>query len=70
MPKYDYLIVGAGLFGAVFAHEMRAQGKKCLVLERREAAGGNIRCEERDGIICSTGGTGVKPHSGRPFGYV
>ena len=50
MMKYDYLIVGAGLFGAVFAHEMRAQGEKCLVLERREAAGGNIRCEERDGI--------------------
>ena len=68
--KYDYLIVGTGLFGAVFAHEMRAQGKKCLVLERREAAGGNIRCEERDDIICSTGGTGEKPHSGRTFGYV
>ena len=48
--EYDYLIVGAGLFGAVFAHEMRVKGKKCLVLERREAAGGNIRCEERDGI--------------------
>lgn len=50
MVKYDYLIVGSGLFGAVFAHEMTKRGKKCLVLEKREAVGGNIRCEERDGI--------------------
>ena len=46
----NYLIVGSGLFGAVFAHEMTKRGKKCLVLEKREAFGGNIRCEERDGI--------------------
>ncbi len=50
MMMYDYLIVGSGLFGAVFAHEMKKQGKKCLVLERRKSVGGNIRCEERDGI--------------------
>ena len=50
MKPYDYLIVGAGLFGAVFAHEMKARGKRCLVLERRAAVGGNIRTEERDGI--------------------
>ena len=48
--KFDYLIVGSGLFGAVFAHEMSQRGKKCLVLERRQAVGGNIRCEEREGI--------------------
>lgn len=50
MAKYDYLIVGSGLFGAVFAHEMAKRGKTCLVLEKRSAVGGNIRCEERDGI--------------------
>lgn len=50
MSMYDYLIVGSGLFGAVFAHEMTKQGRKCLVLERREAVGGNVRCEEREGI--------------------
>lgn len=50
MANYDYLIVGSGLFGAVFAHEMTKQGKKCLVLEKRQAVGGNIRCEEHDGI--------------------
>lgn len=50
MSMYDYLIVGSGLFGAVFAHEMTKQGRKCLVLERRETVGGNVRCEEREGI--------------------
>ena len=50
MKTYDYLIVGSGLFGAVFAHEAARRGKRCLVLEKRSAVGGNIRCEERDGI--------------------
>ena len=47
---YDYLIVGSGLFGSVFAHEMKERGKRCLVVERREHAGGNVYCEEREGI--------------------
>lgn len=50
MEKYDYLIVGAGLFGAVFAHEATAAGKKCLVLERRGHIGGNCYTEEIEGI--------------------
>jgi len=45
MKKYDYIIVGSGLFGATFAYEMSKQGKKCLVLERRNHIGGNIYCE-------------------------
>lgn len=48
--KYDYLIVGSGLFGSVFAHEMTKAGKYCLVLERRDHVGGNVYCEEKDGI--------------------
>ncbi|MDR2043338.1 MAG: UDP-galactopyranose mutase [Clostridium sp.] len=48
--KYDYLVVGAGLFGAVFAHEMRRAGKKCLVIDRREHVGGNVYTEEVHGI--------------------
>lgn len=48
--KYDYLIVGSGLFGAVFAHEAKKRGKKCLVIDRRNHAGGNVYCEEREGI--------------------
>ncbi len=47
---YDYLIVGAGLFGAVFAHEARKQGKSCLVIEKRNHVAGNIYTEEMDGI--------------------
>lgn len=47
---HDYLIVGAGLFGAVFAHEMTAKGKKCLVIDKRAHIGGNIYTEEIEGI--------------------
>lgn len=50
MEKYDYLIVGAGLFGAVFAHEARKAGKRCLVIDKRNHKGGNIYCENIDGI--------------------
>ena len=48
--KYDYLIVGAGLFGAVFAREMTDAGKKCLVIDRRDHIAGNIYSEEVEGI--------------------
>ena len=48
--KYNYLIVGAGLFGAVFAHEMTRKGKKCLVLDKRDHIAGNIYCENIEGI--------------------
>lgn len=47
---YDYLVVGAGLFGAVFAHEMKKKGKKCLVIDKRGHIGGNIYTEEIEGI--------------------
>lgn len=47
---YDYLIVGSGLFGAVFAREAKRAGKSVLVLERRDHVGGNVYCEEREGI--------------------
>lgn len=47
---YDYLIVGAGIFGAVFAREMTDAGKKCLVIEKRNHIAGNIYTENQDGI--------------------
>ena len=50
MKKYDYLIVGAGLFGATFAHEAQKAGKRCLVIDKRSHQGGNIYCEETNGI--------------------
>lgn len=50
MKKYDFLIVGSGLFGAVFAFEAKKRGKKCLVIEKRDHTGGNIYCENIEGI--------------------
>ena len=47
---YDYLIVGAGLFGAAFAHQMHAVGKSVLVIEKRNHIGGNVYTEEVEGI--------------------
>lgn len=48
--KYDYLIVGAGLFGATFAYLATQTGKKCLVIDKRRHTGGNIYCENIEGI--------------------
>lgn len=50
MNQYDYLIVGAGLFGATFAYQAKRNGKKCLVIDRRKHAGGNIFCRNENGI--------------------
>ena len=50
MAQYDYLIVGAGLTGAVFAHEAKKIGKKCLVIDRRDHIAGNVYTEEVEGI--------------------
>lgn len=50
MAEFDYLIVGAGLYGCVFASEMKKAGKKCLVIDRRNHVGGNVYTEEIEGI--------------------
>lgn len=50
MKKYDYLIVGTGLFGAVFAHEMTKRGKRCLAIDKRGHIAGNIYTKEIEGI--------------------
>ena len=50
MKQYDYLIVGAGLFGSIFAYEAKKAGKKCLVIDRRNHIGGNVYTEEIEGI--------------------
>ena len=47
---YDYLIVGSGLFGATFAYKAYKEGKKCLVIDKRPHTGGNIYCENIEGI--------------------
>lgn len=50
MKQYDFLIVGAGLYGATFAHLAHKQGKKCLVIDKRSHLGGNVYCENVEGI--------------------
>lgn len=50
MKKYDYLIVGAGLYGATFAHELKKAGKTCLVIEKKDHIAGNIYTENVEGI--------------------
>ncbi len=50
MKKYDYVLVGSGLYAGVWAREVRKKGKTCLVLERRDHIGGNIACETIEGI--------------------
>lgn len=50
MKKYDYLIVGSGLFGATFAYLATKQGKKCIVIDKRPHLGGNVYCENIEGI--------------------
>ena len=47
---YDYLIIGSGLFGSIFAYEANRRGKKCLVIDKRNHTGGNIYCKEVEGI--------------------
>jgi len=49
-PRYDYLIVGSGLFGATFAYRARKSGKKCLVIDKRPQLGGNVYCENVEDI--------------------
>ena len=50
MKSFDYLIIGSGLFGAAFAHFAKQAGKKCLVIDKRPQLGGNVYCENVEGI--------------------
>ena len=50
MPHFNYLIVGSGLFGATFAHQATKAGKRCLVIDKRPHLGGNVYCENIEGI--------------------
>ena len=49
--KYDYLVVGAGLYGSIFAHEAKKAGKSVLVIDKRPQIGGNVYTEEIEGIL-------------------
>ena len=71
MKQYDFLIVGSGLFGAVFAFEAKKHGKKCLVIEKRSHTGGNVRCESIEGITVHKYGAHIfHTSSSRVWSYV
>lgn len=59
MSKFDYLIVGSGLFGATFAREATRRGKRCLVIEKRPQLGGNVYCKNVEGINVHTYGAHI-----------
>ncbi len=59
MKEYDYLIVGSGLFGATFAYLAHRAGKRCLVIDQRPHLGGNVYCEEKEGIHVHTYGAHI-----------
>ena len=59
MKQYDYLIVGSGLFGATFAYKAQQAGKKCLVIDKRPQLGGNVYCENIEGINVHTYGAHI-----------
>ena len=59
MKQYNYLIVGSGLFGATFAHLVKKAGKTCLVIDQRPHLGGNVYCEEKEGIHVHTYGAHI-----------
>ena len=65
MKKYDYVLVGAGLYSGVIAYLAGQTGKSCLVLERRDHTGGNIYCEEIDGIHVHKYGAHICEFAGR-----
>jgi len=65
MNRYDYLIVGSGLFGATFAWRARQAGKRCLVIDKRPHAGGNVYCEKIEGIDVHTYGAHIFHTSNR-----
>lgn len=59
MFKYDYLIVGSGLFGATFAYRAKQAGKRCLVIDKRAQLGGNVYCDSIEGIHVHTFGAHI-----------
>lgn len=65
MNKYDFLIVGSGLFGATFAYRAKQMGKKCLVIDKRSHLGGNVYCQNIEGIIAHMYGAHIFHTSNR-----
>lgn len=66
--KYDYLLVGAGLFNAVFAQQAKMHGKRCLVIDKRPHLGGNVYCEDVNGITVHKYGPHIFIQATRKYG--
>lgn len=66
--KYNYLIVGSGLFGATFAYRAKQLGKTCLVIDKRPHLGGNVYCEKVEGINVHQYGAHIFHTSNKKFG--
>ena len=67
MKQYDYLIVGAGLYGAVFAQEAKKAGKKCLVIDKRSHIPGKIYTEPLEGINDHRYGAQISHTTNKPL---
>ncbi len=65
MKKYDYVLVGSGLYAGVWAYEARKRGRQCLVVEKRDHIGGNVYCEDMEGIHVHRYGAHILPVTGR-----
>ena len=68
--KYDYLIVGSGLYGATFAYKATQKGKKCLVIDKRPHLGGNVYCEHIAGINVHKYGAHIFHTSNKKYGIL
>ena len=68
MKHYDYLVVGAGLYGAVLHTRQKKRGKEVLVIDRRDHKGGNIYCEEVNGINVHKYGAHIFHTSNKKYG--
>ena len=68
--QYDYLIVGSGLFGAVFARQAKDAGKKVMVIDRRDHIGGNVYTEKVEGINVHKYGAHIFHTNDKKFGSI
>ena len=70
MSKYDYLVVGAGLYGAVFAHEAKKSGKSVLVIDKRPQVAGNVYTEKIEGIQVHKYGAHIFHTNNKKYGNI
>ena len=70
MKKYDYLVVGSGLYGAIFAHEAKAKGKSVIVVDKRPHIAGNVYTEKQEGINVHMYGAHIFHTNDKKYGII